>query len=62
MVWNPWIDKSRRMEDFGDGDYTDMVCVETGTVENTVTLLPGETYSGRTWLTCIPRPEGGTVE
>ena len=29
VVWNPWIDKSRRMADFGDKDYLKMVCVET---------------------------------
>ncbi len=29
VVWNPWIDKARRMPDFGDEDYLQMVCVET---------------------------------
>jgi D-hexose-6-phosphate mutarotase len=43
VVWNPWIEKSRRMPDFGDDEYLRMVCVESGNVrEHTVTLQPGE--------------------
>lgn len=44
VVWNPWIDKSQRMPDFGDNEYLQMVCVESGNVkENAVILRPGET-------------------
>jgi glucose-6-phosphate 1-epimerase len=44
VVWNPWIAKSQRMPDFGDGEYPHMVCVESGNVkENAVVLKPGET-------------------
>ncbi|MBR2428224.1 MAG: D-hexose-6-phosphate mutarotase [Lentisphaeria bacterium] len=32
VVWNPWIDKSRRMPDFGDEEYHTMLCVEAGKV------------------------------
>lgn len=28
VVWNPWVDKSKRMPDFGDEEYHTMVCVE----------------------------------
>ncbi len=43
VVWNPWIDKSKRMADFGDEDYLQMVCVESGNVAaNKITLPPGE--------------------
>ena len=32
VVWNPWIDKSRRMPDFGDEEYHTMFCVEAARV------------------------------
>ena len=28
VVWNPWIDKSARMSDFGDDEFNQMVCIE----------------------------------
>jgi glucose-6-phosphate 1-epimerase len=43
VVWNPWIDKSQRMTDFGDDEYLRMVCVESGNVgKNHITLPPDE--------------------
>lgn len=43
VVWNPWIEKSKRMADFGDNEYPHMVCVESGNVgENTLSLAAGE--------------------
>ena len=39
VVWNPWINKSKAMADFGDQDYLQMVCVESGNIaENRLTL------------------------
>ncbi len=29
VVWNPWVEKSRRLADFGDDEYLRMVCVES---------------------------------
>jgi glucose-6-phosphate 1-epimerase len=41
VVWNPWIDKSKRMPDFGDEEYPQMLCVESGNIaRNKVTLAP----------------------
>ena len=41
VVWNPWIDKSRRLPDFGDEEYHRMVCVETSNaLEDTRILEP----------------------
>ncbi|MFT3990107.1 MAG: D-hexose-6-phosphate mutarotase [Luteolibacter sp.] len=42
VVWNPWIAKSQRLGDFGDEEYREMLCVETGNVAgNTWNLVPG---------------------
>ena len=43
VVWNPWLDKSQRMADFGDDEYLQMVCVESGNVAaHKITLAPAE--------------------
>jgi len=42
VVWNPWIAKSAQMPDFGDDEYKQMVCVESGNVgRNKISLPPG---------------------
>jgi len=44
VVWNPWIAKAKAMQDFGDEEYQQMVCVESGNVAaNRVKLGPGQT-------------------
>ena len=46
VVWNPWIGKSARMADFGDGEWTGMVCVETANVRrDQVRLGAGESHT-----------------
>jgi hypothetical protein len=45
VIWNPWIDKAKRMPDFGDDEYPQMVCVEAANVPvvgDARTLAPGE--------------------
>lgn len=50
VVWNPWIDKSIRLKDFGDNEYKQMVCVETGCIKSQVQLLSNEIWEGETIL------------
>lgn len=51
VVWNPWIAKAKAMPDFGDEEYKQMVCVESGNVaDNRLTLAPGETHALRITL------------
>ncbi|HUP77228.1 MAG TPA: D-hexose-6-phosphate mutarotase [Pirellula sp.] len=46
VVWNPWIDKSKRMSDFGDDEWPKMVCIETANVAGgKIELSPGESHS-----------------
>jgi len=43
VVWNPWTAKAKAMPDYGDDEYQQMVCVESGNVAvNGLALLPGE--------------------
>ncbi len=67
VVWNPWIAKSQRMPDFGDDEYLQMVCVESGNVkESAVVLHPGETSNlkveiGSKGISETPRPSSGNA-
>ncbi len=46
VVWNPWIAKAQAMSDFGDNEFRNMVCVESGNVgKNKITLAPGKSFS-----------------
>jgi len=46
VVWNPWIEKSRRMPDFEDQEYTRMICVETANTRgDAVALDPGRKHT-----------------
>lgn len=43
VVWNPWIAKSQQISDFGNDEYKQMICVESGNVaKNKLTLPPGK--------------------
>lgn len=46
VVWNPWVDKSKRMPDFGDDEYPGMLCIEaTNARDDAVTVPPGLTHA-----------------
>jgi D-hexose-6-phosphate mutarotase len=46
VVWNPWVAKAKAMPDFGDDEWTDMVCVETANaLDDAVSLAPGESHT-----------------
>jgi hypothetical protein len=46
VVWNPWIDKAKKMKDFGDDEYKTMVCLETTNADtDVISLAPGNTHT-----------------
>lgn len=46
VVWNPWIDKARRLGDMGETGWQRMVCVETANAgPDIVTLDPGRSHT-----------------
>jgi D-hexose-6-phosphate mutarotase len=54
VVWNPWTDKAQQMPDFGNEEYQNMVCVESGNVKtNKVVLGPGQTSTLKVKLSSV---------
>ncbi len=48
VVWNPWIAKAKAMPDFGDDEWTRMLCVETvNAADNVLTIAPGCRHTTR---------------
>jgi len=45
VVWNPWVEKSQKMADFGDDEYLRMTCVEVGAIAQPVSLAQGEVWA-----------------
>jgi glucose-6-phosphate 1-epimerase len=46
VIWNPWIDKSKRMPDFGNDEWERMVCIETANVgDHAIHLKPGDLHT-----------------
>jgi D-hexose-6-phosphate mutarotase len=55
VVWNPWIAKAQQMPDFGNDEYQNMVCVESGNVNvNRIVLEPGKTFAMKVTLSSRP--------
>jgi glucose-6-phosphate 1-epimerase len=46
VVWNPWVERARALEDFGDDEYLTMLCVEPANIVVPTRLDPGEVWSG----------------
>jgi glucose-6-phosphate 1-epimerase len=46
VLWNPWVEKAKRMPDFGDDEWPRMLCVETcNAAHNLVTLGCGQRHA-----------------
>ena len=45
VVWNPWVEKSKKMGDFRDDEYREMVCVEVAGTRK-MPVAPGATWEG----------------
>ncbi len=55
VVWNPWIGKARRMADFGDDEYLEMVCIETANAgRDLVSVTPRGQHRLKTTLRVMP--------
>ncbi|XP_041361384.1 putative glucose-6-phosphate 1-epimerase [Gigantopelta aegis] len=56
VAWNPWVEKSQAMSDFGDDEYHVMLCVEAGCVSKRVVLPPGQSFESSQTLILINSP------
>ena len=46
VVWNPWVAKSAAMPDFGDDEWTGMLCIEAANaLDDAVRLEPGASHT-----------------
>ena len=46
VVWNPWVEKANKMNDFGDDEWPGMLCVESGNIgPSAITLEPGQSHT-----------------
>ncbi|TMO43669.1 D-hexose-6-phosphate mutarotase [Pseudoalteromonas sp. S4389] len=51
VLWNPWIDKSKRLSNFADDEYHVMLCLEAANVlDDAVELAPGASHTLATKL------------
>ena len=55
VVWNPWSAKAAALADFGDDEWTSMVCIETANaLRSSVTVPAGQTHTMSTTYTVSP--------
>jgi D-hexose-6-phosphate mutarotase len=55
VVWNPWTTKAQQMPDFGDEEYLQMLCVESGNVgRNRIVLAPGHSSALKVMISAAP--------
>ncbi|PWA35352.1 galactose mutarotase-like superfamily protein [Artemisia annua] len=54
VVWNPWEKKARTIQDMGDEEYRQTICVDGAAVEKPIKLKPGEEWTGRLELSALP--------
>lgn len=59
VLWNPWIEKSKRLSQFADQAYKQMICVESANVlENICELAPEQVFSTTLTIECSDADKG----
>ena len=54
VLWNPWIDKSKRLSNFADDEYHTMLCLEAANVmDDSATVAPGQSHTLGTTISWV---------
>ena len=60
IIWNPWIEKSKQMRDFGDDEWRNMLCVETANVASeAVKLTSRQGHQMNLTIACYAKNKDG---
>ncbi len=60
VVWNPWIDKTRRLADMDPDDYLRFVCIETANAEaDAISIEPSDEHTIAVTLKSVPAKTAG---
>ncbi len=54
VLWNPWIDKSKRLSNFADDEYHTMLCLEAANVmDDSAVVEPGQSHTLATTISWV---------
>jgi glucose-6-phosphate 1-epimerase len=56
VLWNPWMEKAKKMSDLADHEWQNFLCIETANAaDNAITLAPGATHHMRATISSITK-------
>lgn len=53
VVWNPWQEGAKQLQDLADEEYKNMLCIEAANVETPTNLAAGESWSGSQTISLV---------
>jgi len=54
VLWNPWMEKAKKMSDLADHEWQNFLCIETANAaDNAITLAPGATHQMRATISSL---------
>jgi glucose-6-phosphate 1-epimerase len=53
VLWNPWDKQAKKLSDFGDKEFRNMLCLQPAILERTLKLKPGQEWTGRVQFTVV---------
>ncbi|KAJ1694945.1 hypothetical protein LUZ63_011643 [Rhynchospora breviuscula] len=53
VLWNPWDKQAKKIPDFGDKEFRNMLCLQPAIIERPLKLKPGQEWTGRVQFTIV---------